>query len=97
MTLSAGERRIRHTSQTSSDGLLNVTETLHALFVIISTPSSRSGRIFGLRHSQNGVIYNLNSASTAHLDLSAHSVVDAHKLPLNQSVVRGEGHHSASK
>jgi len=93
MTLSARERRIRHPSQTSNDGLLNVKENLHALFVTMSTSSSsssRSGRIFGLCHPQKGGIYTLILVSSIRLDLSAHTVVaDAHILPLSQSVIRG--------
>jgi hypothetical protein len=99
MTLSARERRIRHPSQTSNDGLLNVKENLHALFVTMSASSSsssssslssRSGRIFGLCHPQKGGIYTLILVSSIRLDLSAHTVVaDAHILPLSQSVIRG--------
>jgi hypothetical protein len=89
MTLSARERRIRHPSQTSNDGLLNVKENLHALFVTMSASSSRSGEIFGLCHPQKGGIYTLILVSTVRLDLSAHTVVaDAHILPLSQSVMR---------
>jgi hypothetical protein len=97
MTLSARERRIRHPSQTSNDGLLNVKENLHALFVTMSASSSsssslssRSGRIFGLCHPQKGGIYTLILVSSIRLDLPAHTVVaDAHILPLSQSVIRG--------
>jgi len=94
MTLWARERRIRHPSQTSNDGLLNVKENLHALFATMSasssSSSSRSGRIFGLCHPQKGGIYTLILVSSIRLDLSAHTVVaDAHILPLSQSVIRG--------
>lgn len=85
MTLSARERRIRHPSQTSNDGLLNVKENLHALFVTISASSSRSGRIFGLCHPRKGGIDTLILVSTVRLELSSHTVVaDAHVLPLNK-------------
>lgn len=89
MTLSARERRIRDPSQTSNDGLLNVKENLHALFVAMSASSSRSGEIFGLCHPQKGRIFTLILVSTVRLDLSAHTVVaDAHILPLSQSVMK---------
>ena len=90
MTLSKRERQLRHPSQTSNDGLLNVKENLHAPFVTMSASVfSRSGRIFGLCHPQRVGIYTLILVSTVRLELSAHTVVaDAHILPLNQSVLR---------
>jgi hypothetical protein len=83
MTLSARERRIRHPTVTSSDGLLNLKENLHALFATLSTPSNPADQIYALRHPSKGGIYALIFASTVRLDLSAQTVVaDSHVLPI---------------
>ena len=83
MTLSARERRIRHPTMTSTDGLLNLKENLHSLFVSLSIPSGSADQIFALRHSTTGKIYALIFATTVRLDLSAQTVVaDTHILPI---------------
>lgn len=92
MTLSARERRIRHPTDASSNGLLNVKENLHALFVIMSASSSPSGEIFGLCHPQKGGVYTLILVSSVHLDLSAQTVVaDTHVMPLLPSMMTKVG------
>ena len=90
MTYSARQRRMRHISHTSNDGLLNVTNNLYFLFVGMSAASLslRSGRIFGLCYQESGT-YTLILVSSIRLDLSAHTVVaDVHRLPLTYSVIR---------
>jgi hypothetical protein len=92
MTLSARERQIRHPTETSQNGLLNVKENLHALFVVMSASSSPSGETFGLCHPQKGGIYTLILVSSVHLDLSAQTVVaDAHIMPLFPSMISSIG------
>ena len=83
MTLSARERQIRHPTMTSTDGLLNLKENLHSLFVSLSRSFRSADQIFALRHSTKGKIYALIFASAVCLDLSAHTVVaDTHILPI---------------
>lgn len=83
MTFSARERQIRQPTTTTADGLLNLKDNLHSLFVSLSTPSDSADQIFALYHSTKRKIHALIFVSTVRLDLSAQTVVaDAHILPI---------------
>jgi hypothetical protein len=98
LTLSARERRIRHPSKTSPEGLLNFKDNLHALFSNMATSTSAEGRIFGLCYPEKRGVYALIVVSAVRLDLSAQTVVaDAHVILLNEAVMGDIGSFLAAR